>query len=88
MNIKPLANRLIISPTDQNPEEIRESGLITIKKDVPPSTKGKVLAVGDKVSAEVKVGDVVQYGQHSGIPLPWEGQDYLIMRETEIICVL
>lgn len=88
MNLKPLANRMIIIPTDQGTEEIRTSGLITLKKEVPPSTRGKVLAVGDKVSAEIKVGDIVQYGQHSGAPLNWEGGEYLIMRETELICVL
>lgn len=88
MNLKPIANRIIISPTDQDTEEIRQSGLITLKKEIPPSTKGIVMATGPRVSADVKVGDRVQYGQFSGAELEWEGKDYLIMRDTEIICIL
>lgn len=86
MNIKPLANRVIIFPTDQNAEEVRESGLIVLNKEIPPSTRGVVVAVGPKVT-EVVVGDKVQYGQHSGAPFPWEDKEYLIMRDTEIICI-
>jgi co-chaperonin GroES (HSP10) len=88
MNVKPLANRVIISPTDQETEEVRASGLITMKKELPPSTRGKVMAIGEKVSADIKVGDLVQYGQHSGIIFAWEEKEYLIMREPDIICVL
>jgi len=88
MKIKPLADRIMIIPIDQNSEEVRASGLITVKKDIPPSTKGKVLALGATVSNEIKVGDLVQYGQHSGIPITWEDKDYLIMREKELICIL
>lgn len=87
MNIKPLSNRVVVIPTDQNSEEVRESGLIVLNKEIPPSTKGIVVAIGPKV-LDLAVGDKVQYGQHSGAPFPWEDKDYLIMRDTEIICVL
>jgi len=79
---------MIIAPTDQETEETTKSGIITLRKDIPPSVRGKVLSVGPLVTKDVKVGDLVQYGQHSGAPLNWEGKDYLIMRETELICVL
>lgn len=88
MNLKPLFNRMIIQPLDQGREVTTASGLITLRDEIPPSTRGKVLSIGPKVTNDVKVGDVVQYGQHSGAPLHWEGEDYLIMRETELICVL
>ena len=88
MTLKPIQNRIIISPIDQNSEEVRASGLITLTKEVPPSTRGTVLAIGDKVSPDIKVGDTVQYAQQSGRMLEWEGKDYLIMREPDIICVL
>jgi chaperonin GroES len=88
MTLKPIANRLIILPTDQDSEIVMPSGLITLRNEVPPSTVGKVISMGPKVSDDIKVGDTVKYGQHSGAPLPWEGKEYLIMRETELICVL
>jgi chaperonin GroES len=88
MNLKPLFNRMIILPLDQGREVKTASGLITLRDEIPPSTRGKVISIGPKVSNDVKVGDIVQYGQHSGAPLPWEGEDYLIMRETELICIL
>lgn len=88
MTLKPIQDRIIISPIDQDSEEVRDSGLITLKKEVPPSTRGTVLAKGDKVSSDIKVGDIVQYAQQSGRMLEWEGKDYLIMREPDIICVL
>jgi chaperonin GroES len=88
MNLKPIANRIIVSPTDQGSEETRESGLITLKKEVPPSTRGVIVAVGPRIEQPIKVGDNVVYGQHSGAEVEWEGKNYLIMRDTEIICVL
>lgn len=87
MNVKPLANRAMILPVDQETEEVRASGLITMKKELPPSTRGKVIAIGEKVS-DVKVGDLVQYGQHAGSIFPWEEKEYLMIREPDIICVL
>lgn len=88
MTLKPIQNRIIISPIDQDTEEVRPSGIIAIKKDVPPSTRGTVLAIGDRVSSYVKVGDTVQYAEQSGRILEWEDKEYLIMREPDIICVL
>ena len=87
MNVKPLANRVMILPVDQETEEVRASGLITMTKELPPSTRGKVIAIGEKVS-DVKVGDLVQYGQHAGSIFPWEEKEYLMIREPDIICVL
>jgi len=87
MNVKPLANRVMVLPVDQETEEVRASGLITMKSDPPPSTRGKVIAIGEKV-LDVKVGDLVQYGQHAGSVFPWEEKEYLMIREPDIICVL
>ena len=86
--MKPLSNRILILPTDQDREERTASGIITLRKDIPPSTTGKVVLIGPKITEDIKEGDSVKYGQHSGVPLNWEGKDYLIMRDTEIICVL
>lgn len=86
--IKPIANRVLIIPTDQDTEIKRSSGIIELRKDIPPSTEGKVIALGSKVTYDLKIGDSVKYGQHSGVPCEWEGKNYLIMRETELICIL
>jgi chaperonin GroES len=86
--ITPVGNRVLIIPTDQNSEEVLPSGLIIPRKEIPPSTRGKVVALGTKINDQIKVGDSVQYSQHSGIPFDWEGESYLMMKDTEIICIL
>lgn len=86
--IQPIGNRVLIAPTDQNTEEITASGIITLRKEIPPSTTGKVIALGTKLNEDIKIGDSVKYGQHSGIPFEWEGKEYLMMKDSEIICIL
>ena len=86
--MKPIGNRVLILPTDQDSEEISPGGIVLIKKDIPPSTRGRVVSVGPKAEAVLKVGDNVQYGQHSGHEIEWEDKTHLIMKDSDIICIL
>lgn len=95
MNIKPLADRVVIEPAKQ--EEVTESGIIlpeTAEKERPQ--QGKVVAVGPGkrtddgklIELEVKVGDTVLFGKYGPSEVTVDGEDYLIAREDDILAVL
>ena len=89
INVKPLADRVIIEPA---PAEEKTSGGIIIPdtaKEKPK--KGKVIAAGNGKKDEpvtVKKGDTVLYGQYSGTEIKIDGNDYLIMRESDIFAIV
>ncbi len=89
VNIKPLADRVLVQPA---PAEEKTSGGIIIPdtaKEKPQ--KGTVVAIGDGTKDNpitLKVGDNVLYGKYAGTELSFEGQDYLIMRESDIYAVI
>ncbi len=89
VNIKPLADRVLVQPA---PVEEKTSGGIIIPdtaKEKPQ--KGSVVAVGSGTKDNpitLKVGDNVLYGKYAGTELSFEGQDYLIMRESDIYAVI
>lgn len=89
VNIKPLADRVVVEPAAA--EEKTASGIIIPDTAKEKPQKGKVVAVGDGKKDEpmtVKVGDTVLYGKYSGTELSLEDQDYMIMRESDILAVL
>ena len=89
MNIKPLADRVLVVPA---PAEERTIGGIIIPdtaKEKP--LKGEVVAVGNGTKDEemiVKVGDTVLYGKYAGTELELEGNKYLIMRQSDILAIV
>ena len=89
MNIKPLADRVLVVPA---PAEERTIGGIIIPdtaKEKP--LKGEVVAVGNGTKDEemiVKVGDTVLYGKYAGTELEFEGAKYLIMRQSDILAIV
>ena len=89
MNIKPLADRVLILPA---PAEEKTIGGIIIPdtaKEIP--LQGKVVAVGHGTKDEemvLKEGDTVLYGEYSGTEIEHEGEKYLIMRQSDILAVL
>jgi len=89
VNIKPLADRVLIEPL---PAETKTaSGLFIPDSAQEKQHKGTVVAVGNGKKDEpltVKVGDTVLYGKYSGSELKLEGNDYLIMREEDIMAVI
>lgn len=89
VNIKPLADRVLVSPAAA--EEKTASGIIIPDTAKEKPQRGSVVAVGDGKKEEpmtVKVGDTVLYGKYSGTEITVEGQDYLIMRESDIFAIL
>ena len=89
LNIKPLADRVVVQPAAA--EETTASGIIIPDTAKEKPQKGKIVAVGNGKPDEpmtVKVGDEVLYGKYSGTELNIEGNDYLIMRESDILAIV
>ena len=89
MNIKPLADRVLIKPAAA--EEKTASGIIIPDSAKEKPLKGEVLAVGNGTKDEemaVKKGDVVLYGKYAGTELELDGEKYLIMRQNDILAII
>lgn len=89
MNIKPLASRVVVRPAAA--EETTASGIIIPDSAKEKQLKGEVLAVGpgtkDEVM-EVSVGDIVLYGKYAGTELTIDGEDVLIMNQSDILAIV
>lgn len=89
LNIKPLADRVLVEPADA--EEKTASGIIIPDTAKEKPQRGKVVAVGTGKKDEpmtVKEGDQVLYGKYAGTEITVEGKEYLIMRESDIFAVI
>ena len=89
LKIKPLADRVIVEAASA--EEKTVSGIIIPDSAKEKPQKGKIVAVGKGKPDEpmtVKVGDVVLYGQYAGTEISVDGNDYLIMRETDVFAIV
>ncbi len=89
LNVKPLADRVIVKA--DSAEETTKSGLIIPDNAKEKPQRGEVIAIGTGKVDEpltVKVGDKVLYGKYAGTELTIEGDDYLIMRESDILAVV
>ena len=89
MTIKPLSDRVLVLPNAA--EEKTAGGLFIPDTAKEKPLMGKVIAVGPgtaEVKMEVKVGDVVMYGKYAGTELNYEGEDYLVMKQSDIIAVI
>ncbi|BDD09693.1 10 kDa chaperonin [Fulvitalea axinellae] len=86
---KPLGDKVLIEPA---PAEVKTaSGLYIPDTAKEKPLQGKIVAVGPGTKDEpmtVKVGDQVLYGKYSGTEVNYEGVDYLIMKESEILLIL
>ncbi len=89
VNIKPLADRVLIEPAAA--ETTTASGIIIPDNAQEKPQRGTVVAVGPGKKDEpttVKVGDTVLYGKYSGTDLNLDGVDYMIMREADILAII
>lgn len=89
MNVKPLADRVIIRPAQA--EEVTAAGIIIPDSAKEKPLKGTVIAVGPGTKDEVmelKDGDTVLYGKYAGTELEIEGDKVLIMRQSEVLALL
>lgn len=89
LSIKPLADRVLIEPAPA--ETTTLSGIIIPDTAQEKPQKGIVVAVGNGTKdfdMTVKVGDQVLYGKYSGTELKFEGRDYLMMRESDLLAII
>jgi len=89
LKIEPLSDRVLVEPREA--ETKTASGLYIPDSAKEKPQQGKVVAVGKGKkdhNMTVKVGDIVLYGKYSGSELKHEGNDYLIMREEDILAII
>ncbi len=89
VNIKPLADRVVIEASAA--EEKTAGGLIIPDTAKEKPQKGTVVAVGPGKKDEpltVKKGDVVLYGKYAGTEITIDGNEYLIMRESDLVAIV
>ena len=94
MNVKPLADRIIVRPLSA--EEKTSGGIIIPDNAKEKPMKGEVVAVGSgkiadngsKIEMILKKGDSVLYGKYSGTEVSIDNEDYLIMRESDVLAIL
>ena len=88
MNIKPLGDRVLVLPA---PAEEKVGGIIIPDTAKEKPLNGTVVAVGNGPKDEemiLKVGDNVLYGKYAGTELEFEGEKYLIMRQSDVLAVV
>lgn len=89
MNIKPLADRVLIEPTAA--KETTINGIIIPDSAKEKPLRGKVLAVGAGTKDEpmiLKEGDEVLYGKYAGTEIELDGVKYLMMRQSDVLAIL
>lgn len=94
MQMKPLADRVVIKPVEEM--EIKKGGIIIPDTAKEKPMQGEVVEVGSgritddgkKVDLEVKKGDRVLYGKYSGTEVSLDGEEFLIMRESDIFAII
>ena len=95
MKLKPLGDRLIVKPLDE--EETTASGIVLPDTAKEKPHKGEVLAVGDgrwdedgekRIPLDVKVGDVVLYSKYGGTEVKYSGEEYLVLSARDVLAVI
>lgn len=94
INLKPLADRLVVKPLEQ--EEKTASGIILPETAKEKPQEGEVLAVGpgrygeddERVPMDVKVGDIVLFAKYAGTEVKIADTKYLILKESDILAIV
>ena len=94
MKIKPLGDRVVIERSEE--KEVTKGGIVLPDTAKERPQEGKVVAVGEGKKTEdgkvvaltLKVGDTVLYGKYSGTEIKVDEQEYLIMREDDVLAVI
>jgi chaperonin GroES len=94
MNIRPLNDRILVKRLEQ--EEKTAGGIIIPDSAKEKPAEGEIIAVGpgkmnkagERVAMDVQAGDKVLFSKYGGTDVKFDGQDYLIMREDDILGVL
>jgi chaperonin GroES len=94
MNLKPLGDRLVAKPVEQEEQTTMGIYLPETAKEKPQ--QAEVVAVGpgardedgDRISMDVKVGDIVLYAKYSGTNVKLNGSEYLILKESDVLAIV
>ena len=94
MKLKPLGDRLIVEPIEQ--EELTASGIVLPETAKEKPMQGKVLAVGpgarkedgSRISMDISTGNTVLYAKYSGTEVKLENIKYLILKETDVLAIV
>lgn len=89
MNIKPLADRVLVKPAAA--EEKTVGGIIIPDTAKEKPLKGEVVAVGNGTKDEemiLKAGDQILYGKYAGTEIELDGTNYLIMRQSDVLAII
>ena len=87
MNIQPLADRVLVLPA---PAEEKVGGIIIPDTAKEKPQRGRIIAVGQGSKDEtmvLKENDIILYGKYAGTELEYEGEKYLIMRQSDVLAV-
>ena len=95
MKVRPLHDRILVTRIDEKKEEKKGNIIIPDSAKEKPQEgevvavgNGKVLEDGGKQDLEVKAGDRILFGKYAGTEVQIEDQDYLIMREDDILAII
>ncbi len=94
INLKPLADRVVVEPIEE--EEVTASGIVLPETAKDKPQKGKVVAVGpgrrddngNLVPVDVKVDDVVLFAKYAGTEVKVGDTNYLVLRESDILAII
>ena len=94
MNVRPLHDRIIVQRIDEGEQKIGGIIIPDTAKEKPQqgkviaAGKGKIKDDGKVVPMDVKKGDLILFGKYGGQEIKLDGQEYLIMREEEVLAVI
>jgi chaperonin GroES len=94
MNARPLHDRILVQRIEEGEQKV--GGIIIPDSAKEKPQQGKVVAVGNgkvkddggRIALDVKAGDLILFGKYSGQEIKLDGEEYLIMREEEVLAVL
>ena len=86
MNVRPLHDRIIVLRLEEGEQKV--GGIIIPDTAKEKPQQGKVKEDGTRQPLDVKAGDTILFGKYSGQEIKVDGEDYLIMREDEVLAVL
>ncbi len=94
MNLKPMGDRLIVEPIEQ--EEVTASGIVLPETAKEKPMQGRVLAVGpgarkddgSRAAMDVNQGDTVLYAKYAGTEVKLDGKKYLILKESDVLAIV
>lgn len=94
LNLKPLGDRLVVKPMEE--EEVTPSGIVLPETAKEKPQKGEVMAVGpgarnddgDRIEMDVSKGDKVLFAKYGGTEIKMDGDKLLILRESDVLAIL